>query len=227
MLEQIGPDIWHVQHRFKVAGMPLTSRMTVVRLQGERLWLHSPIALDDQLKAELRQLGQVAYIVAPNKMHHLFAGPCARAYPDALLYGAPGLQQKRPDLTHMITLTPCMPEAWQPELSQVFVAGLPFGNETVWFHHPSKTLIVTDFVQWWAGDLPAAARFYGWLTGVRKQLAIPWSIRLLIKDKAAMCASARQIMQWPIERVLYAHNGIIDNNARAALQAAFACLEQS
>ncbi len=225
MLEPIGPDIWHATHHFKVAGMPLSSRMTVVRLQGERLWLHSPVPLTDALKGQLKQLGQVAYIVAPNKMHHLFAGPCSRAYPDALLYGAPGLQHKRPDLPDLRILTPASMPAWQPELDQVFVAGLPFGNETVWFHHPSKTLIVTDFVQWWVGDLPVSTRFFALLTGVRKQLAIPYSIRLLIRDKAATRASARQIMQWPIERVLFAHNGIIDQNARAALQAAFAWLE--
>ena len=224
MLEAIGPEIWHVTHHFKVAGMPLSSRMTVVRLQGERLWLHSPVPLSEELKAQLKQLGQVAYIVAPNKKHHLFAGPCASAYPDALLYGAPGLEQKRPDLPNMLTLPPEIAPAWQPELDQVFIAGLPFGNETVWFHFPSKTLIVTDLVQWWQGDLPAAARLYGWLTGVRKQLAIPYPIRCLIKDKAATAASARQIMRWPIERVVYTHNGIIEHDARAALQAAFACL---
>ena len=47
----------------------------VVRLPDGRLFLHSPIAPSDDLAREVEALGPVAYLVAPNKFHHLFVSP--------------------------------------------------------------------------------------------------------------------------------------------------------
>ena len=57
--------------------------MTVIQLAGGGLWLHSPIRLDDALRAALDAMGPVRFIVAPNKAHHLFAKKCLAMYPQA------------------------------------------------------------------------------------------------------------------------------------------------
>jgi hypothetical protein len=221
MLNAIAPDIWHVPHNFTANGLPVSSRMTVVRLKSGGLWLHSPVPLDSRLLAELKALGDVKYIVAPSKTHHLFAAECAAAFPQAKLYGAPGLPAKRPDLTNMTELTPAAPPEWRDDLDQLFFDGIPFGNETVWFHKSSRTLILTDLCQWWQGDLPFAARVYASLVGVRRQLAVPRNVRWLVKDRQAAHASAQKILRWPIGRVTTAHNSIVEGDAHAAVKAAF------
>ena len=38
-------------HHFSVNGLPLTSRMIVVRLTDGELWLHSPVSTDAALQA--------------------------------------------------------------------------------------------------------------------------------------------------------------------------------
>src|SRR5471030_1160381 len=101
MLKAIAPDIWHLQHDFVASGLRVSSRMTVVRLHDSSLWLHSPVPLSTEVRSELATLGEVRYIVAPSKTHHLFASKCLAAFPGATLFGAPGLRQKRPDLTAM------------------------------------------------------------------------------------------------------------------------------
>jgi hypothetical protein len=221
MLKSIAPDIWHVQHEFVVNGLPISSRMTVVRLQNGSLWLHSPIPLSPELRGQLAELGYVEFIVAPSIAHHLFVAEYLAAFPQAKLFGAPGLSEKRPDLKGMRELSPNVESEWQADLEQIFFAGIPFGNETVWFHKASRTLILTDLCQWWQGELSFVARLFASLTGVRKQLDVPKTIRWLTKDKQAAHDSAQKILAWPIERVVMAHNAIVEQDAYASLKRAF------
>ena len=221
MLTQIGPNLWSLQRGFKTAGLPLSSRMTVVRFADGRLWLHSPVRFDDAVRAELAQLGEVAWIVAPNRFHHLFVAACRRAFPNARLYGAPGLAAKRPDLTDMHELGATVEPEWATELDQVWVRGMPLLNEVVWFHKASGTLIVTDVLQWLRGDLSWMTTVFAYLGGVRKRLAVPRTVRFATRDKAAAADSARAILRWPFTRVVVAHNAIVEDDAHAAVERAF------
>lgn len=210
-LQPIGPEIWHLQRHFKTAGIGVSVRMTVVRLHDGRLWLHSPVRLEEEDVAALNALGPVAYIVAPNKVHHLFAKRCAALFPNARIFGAPDLAQKRPDITGIQTLDPHEQAEWHNDLTQCFIAGIPFANETAWFHIASRTLILTDLCQWWRGDLDIGARIYTTLTGVRNRLAVPITVRLVVRDRQALRKSVETILAWPFERVVMAHNTVVAN----------------
>lgn len=225
MLKAIAPNIWHVQHSFSAYGLPVSSRMTIVRLNNGGLWLHSPVPLNSKVREELDRLGNVEYIVAPSKTHHLFISECLATFPEAKLFGAPGLRSKRPDLKTLCELTHSVEAKWKDDLDQICFDGIPLGNETVWFHKLSRTLIMTDLCQWWQGNLPLAARIFSSITGVRKQLAVPRTVRLVVKDRKAARLSAQKILSWPFERVVVAHNAIIEEGAYAAVEKAFACFD--
>ena len=227
MLQSLAPNLWHVVHPFSANGLPCTTRMTVVRLADTQLWLHSPVPIDAALKAELQALGEVRYIVAPSKAHHLFAGHCSAEFPQARLFGAPGLRAKRPDLAQMEELPPAATAPWAAELDYLLVQGIPAANETEWFHKPSATLIMTDLCQWWRGDLPVSTTLFAKLTGVRQRLDVARTVRLLVRDKAAVQASAAHILQWPFTRVLVAHNSVIETNAHAEVARALKSLPGS
>jgi hypothetical protein len=222
MLLPVAQDIWHLPYHFTVFGVRISSRMTVVRLRGAKLWLHSPVPISPQVRVQLDALGEVAYIVAPNKVHHLFAGDCKAAFPQAMLFGAPGLARRRPDLQDMHKLVAAPEPYWEGELGQLLVEGIPLMNETVWFHQRSRTLILTDLCQWWRGEMPVSSRLYATLTGVRKQLAVPYTVRLLVKDRAALARSIHRLFEWDFERVVVAHNSIVDTHARDAVRRALA-----
>lgn len=197
--------------------------MTVVRLADGSLWLHSPVPSSASLRSRLSELGEVRFVVAPNRMHHLFVTDWIDAFPQAQLFGAPGLRAKRRDLKNLRELGMQAEPEWQEDLEQVFFEGVPISNETVWLHRASRTLILTDLCQWWQGELPFPARLYARITGVRNRLAVPRTIRLAIKDRGAARASAERILQWPFERVVVAHNSIVENDAHQAVRTAFAC----
>ncbi len=216
-LTALAPNIWYATHAFTANGLPITTRMTVVRLPRGQLWLHSPIPISPKLKVALDALGEVQYIVAPNKMHHLFAGDCAAMFPQAQLFGAPGLRAKRPDLILLEELPAPGTGPWCPELDHMLFEGIPVANETDWFHAPSGTLILTDLCQWMQGDLPLVTLLYAKLTGVRARLAVPHTVRLLVRDKAAARASAARLLRWPTQRVVVAHNVVLETDAHAQL----------
>ncbi len=223
LLQPIADDVWHVVHTFSSYGLKISSRMTVIRLPGNRLWLHSPVPIGAALHAELLTLGEVSWIIAPNKLHHLFLSPCAALFPAAAVFTAPGLSAKRPDLAKYTALGNNLPGSWHPELDYFVFGGIPMGNETIWFHHPSGTLVLTDLCQWWQGELPFLAQLYALLTGVGKRMVVPPIVRWSVRDAAAARASADQMLQWPIRRVMMAHNTILEQDAYPALQQALRC----
>jgi hypothetical protein len=220
MLTSIAANVWTVQHYFAVNGVPTSSCMTVVRLNNGRLWLHSPVPIAAQDKVQLDSLGDVCYIVAPNLAHHLFVLDLATHYPLAKVYGAPGLAAKRPDLVGLQTLS-LDPGPWTPDLEGILFGGMPKVNETVWFHAPSGTLILTDICQCWMGPLAWQARWWAQLSGVRMRFDVPLIVRLLTRDRLAARASAQQVLRWPIERVVVGHNTVIQHDAKAQLVHAF------
>jgi hypothetical protein len=222
MLIQIAPDLWHMERGLKAAGLPVSSRMTVVRFKDGRLWIHSPVRIDEAVAGQLRSLGEVAWIVAPNRAHHLFAGQARRMFPQAALYGAPGLAAKRPDLAGLIELGDTVPPEWQQDLDQAVIRGMPFVNEAVWFHKASGTLIMTDVLQCWTGKLPWSVSAYARLTGVRSHLDVPRTVRLVTRDRMLAAGSARVILQWPFTRVITGHNAIVEHDAHALVERAFA-----
>ncbi|WAC74223.1 DUF4336 domain-containing protein [Roseateles sp. SL47] len=216
-------DIWQVRQALVVNGVPARTRMTVVRLASGQLWVHSPVALCADLIAQLRQLGPVVAVVAPNCAHHLFAGSFMEAFPQASLYLAPGLARKRPDLLgHSL---PDEPGIWQPDLTYHLWRGMPLINETVWFHARSGTLILTDVCQWWRGDaLPWQAALWARLTRVRSRMGVPLHVRAMVRDAEAAAASARDILNWPIRRISLAHDAVVEVQAHEQLTLALAPL---
>ena len=75
--------------------MQLGTRMTVIQMKNNSLFLHSPTKLTPLLKKQLDEIGKVSIIVCPNKLHHLYINSYVEKYPKAKLYAAPGLEKKK------------------------------------------------------------------------------------------------------------------------------------
>ena len=57
-LKQIGENIWivdgnEIHMSFKLFKAPFTTRMTVVKLDNNKLWIHSPIAFNKELDEKI------------------------------------------------------------------------------------------------------------------------------------------------------------------------------
>lgn len=224
MLRRLADDVWVTERPQRFFGLPVGARMTVIRLSGARLLLHSPLPLDAALRAELDVLGRVAYAVAPNRLHHLYAGDVAHAYPDARLWVAPGLPEKRPDLVHEGVLGDDAPAEWRSELEQAFFRGRPYENEVAFFHPASRTLLLCDLAfnfgprdAWPTRVLMSLLRSYGKLGPSKLD-------PLLIRDRAAARASLERILSWDFDRVIVAHGDVQESGGYALLRDGYSWL---
>ena len=223
-LRQLAENLWIADRPQTFYGLPVGTRMTVIRLAGDRLLLHSPVALDDRLRRELDALGRVSFAVAPNRVHHLHAGEVATAYPGARLWVAPGLERKRPDLRFEAILGDDAPAEWRDEVAQVFFRGRPYENEVVFFHRASRTLVMCDLAFNFGPRSPAPTRFLMKLLRSYGRLAPSTLDPLLIRDRRAARESLERILAWDFDRVIVAHGDVLESGGREALRRGYAWL---
>lgn len=225
LLRPLGNNIWTVPVENKLGGwLALNTRMTVVRLPGDRLVLHSPVPCRDDLRTELSELGSVFALLAPNKLHHLFLAEWKEHYPDALRIGAMGLEDKRPDLewTHLLgdEVDAMLGEALQPLL----IDGMPSVNESLFFHPESGTLIITDFL-FHHPEAKGATRAYAWSMGFLSKVSCPPLFRLGIRDKRAFRASLARLHQLPVQQMSLCHHALVSSDAKSILESALRRLQ--
>ena len=223
-LVQHAPDLWCAEQPLRFFGLEIGARMTVVRLAGGRLWLHSPIARSPELAVDVAGLGTPAFVVAPNRFHHLYAGEWQAAHPSAEVHVAPGLAAKRPDLAPCATLGASPPPGWADALDQTALEGWPLANEVVFFHRASATLIASDMAFHFGAESAPLTRFLFRLSGGYGRLSTTVLERLLVRDRAAFRRSLDRVLAWPIERIVVAHGAVLERDARAQLAHAYAWL---
>lgn len=228
MLIPICDNIWCVQSGMYMPGKLLhfSLRMTIVRLNQGELVLISPVKLDEALAVEIRALGKVAYIIAPNTFHHLYAGAVQALFPGSKLYGARGLHKKRPDLKFDGMIDDNRLDPWRNELDQMTIQGCPSFNEVVFFHRATGTLIVTDLafnVHTYQGALTGLMLR---LVGAHKRFAQSRAWRMITKDRAAAKQSVQALLAWDIRRVVVAHGDILETECKPALEKALAWMNK-
>ncbi|HEX3903806.1 MAG TPA: DUF4336 domain-containing protein [Polyangia bacterium] len=223
-LTAVAVDLWSHVHRQRLpGGAIMQARMNVVRLGDGALLVHSPTPVDDSLAAEIAALGDVGYVVAPNCFHHLHVTPFLTRFPGAKVYGAPGLAQKRPDLTLAGTLDDGAAVPWAGLLDQIALGGAPKLNEVVFLHRASRSLLVTDLLfnvtapDNWATGL--VLRLMGTYKRLGPNRLLRWR---LTKDRRALKASVERMLAWDFVRVLPGHGEVFESpeareRARAAL----------
>jgi len=171
----------------------------------------SPVKLRPELRADLKTLGPVRHLVSPNKLHHLYLRDWQIAYPQAQLWGPLSTIRKRRDLKFREPLRDSVPPEWGSDIDQVWFRGSFAMDEIVFFHRPSRTVIVADLIEafsdrflrehwrWWQRPL---ARIDGIVAD--KALA-PLEWRLSFLNRAPARTARAKVLTWPCERVIIAH----------------------
>ncbi|MEO0952649.1 MAG: DUF4336 domain-containing protein [Pseudomonadota bacterium] len=213
--------IWHSTHEVKFGPIKMNTRATFVRLSDGSIWVHSPVPLDELDVAKLARLGEVKFVVAPNKTHHIFFEGFIAQFPGAKGFVAPGLATKEPGLSCFATLDADANRLWSEDFDSVFVDGLPVLNETVWFHRGTGTLLLADLLFSFAPRSFGMTQLVARLLGVYDRLAMSRTMKFMVKDRANFKLSIDQILSWPIERIILAHDRIIEDDAQTQLIAAF------
>ncbi|MGA7871270.1 MAG: DUF4336 domain-containing protein [Candidatus Binatus sp.] len=233
-MNNLAPNLWTVdQPAFSTGFAKIGTRMTVIKLAGGGLFLHSPTKLDDETKQALDAIGEVRAVVAPSRAHHLFVGDYIKAWPNAKLYGPPGLVGDiadfrarlgaRRDLKLDAVLGDEPQSEWAGEIDQHLFKGAPQLNEVVFFHRPTRSAIFTDLVFNVPADFKDARVFYT-IVGARGRFGPHLLIRLAIRDHKAARESVAKILEWDFDRVILTHGDVLESGGKAKFAQAFSYL---
>lgn len=220
----LATGLWIVDHPLVVSGLHLGTRTTLVRLGGGGLFVHSPGPAGEPLHREVEKLGPVAALVAPNKMHHLHLADWIRAFPQARVFGAPGLRSKLPELRFDEELGDETPELWRAELDQVVVQGAPRLQEVAFLHRASRTLLLTDLAFHVLHSDSRLTRIAMRLNGGYGRFGTTRLLRSMIRDRRAARASLDRILAWNFDRIVVTHGEVLEHGGREALREAYAWL---
>jgi hypothetical protein len=215
-------------------------RGTIVRLQSGALAVFSPVALTDEVKAKIAQMGEVKYIAALDIEHHIYIGPWHAAYPKAKVIGPEGLPEKRAkqkneDVPFSVVFTANKQETVDPEFDSEFeyeYVPAHANKEIVFNHKPTGTLIQADLIF----NLPATEQFsktgdsatsgiltkiFGSLTntsGKGQQRLIWHGPSNANKDRAGFNRSVARINEWKFDRMIPCHGDTIETGAKGVFQ---------
>ncbi|CAM2005524.1 hypothetical protein [Acanthopleuribacter pedis] len=212
MMEQIVAGVFCARRPLRFLGVEVGARMTVLQLDGGLLY--SPIDVDEQA---VTALGKPRWVVAPNKLHHLFAGPWLERGLEG--WAAPGLAEKRSDLNFVGTLDRGE-HPFGDAVETLTLTCFPMTNEVVLFHRPSRTLVVTDFVFNFAPTAPWFTRFAMRGAGCYPGCRASHLERALMKRDVARRELAT-MLRWDFERIIPAHGEVVTGDARRALVDAY------
>jgi hypothetical protein len=229
-LKRVGENLWIVdgpEIRMKYAGLrfPFSTRMTIIRLSDDRLWVHSPIEPVPSLCQAIDDLGSVAFLISPNRLHTTWLAAWQHRWPQAVTAGVasePAWDGTRLNVSIDLSAAAVFP--WSNAIAQVFVPGAMF-SEAVFCHLPSRTLIVTDLIEnfelervtcWWL-------RLLLRLTGpLHPHGTAPPDMRFSFRHhKRELRAAVAQMRAWKPERIILAHGRCYPANGAGELQRAF------
>lgn len=219
VLQQWRENVYLHEESISCYGIVISRRMTVIRLNDGRLWVHSPNALTSGLEQALDSIGEVAFIVAPNKMHQSALDEYVERYPTAKLFLPSAFPEMRPDLPYHDILGNVPPSGWGSEIEQVVLRGNVFFTEVVFFHHASQAIIVTDLIENFRKEHTSA------LGRVLLRLAKGYGRPVPAPEHRAYTLSWKQFSEsvapmngWDFDAIILAHGALIEEKARDCLQ---------
>jgi hypothetical protein len=179
--------------------VPAGRRTAVVALPDGGRWVHSPVpGIDD-----------VRHAVAPSAIHgHLDLG----AYPEARLWGGPGLARRRRDLRFAGELGD--EPVWPDVFDQALIPQLPAGGEVVFCHRASGTLIVGDAVWNVTPDQSLRSRVWAGGLGVHPTPLFRLALR-------GARAAIDRILSWDFDRIVVGHGPNIETGGREVFARAY------
>lgn len=210
-------DFWLLRYPLKHLGFDMQRNVSVVRLAQGNIAILSSGPFTPQDVAAIRDLGTPSWLVEGMLRHDTFSQQGHDAFPDLPFLAPPGFEAKV-DFP-IVPIIPVPPE-WGSDLQAVELGGMPASRETLFFHAASRTLIVEDLLFNFPGKHSLRTRFLLRLAVGKQAPAVPRSVPLQVRDRAAFETALAQIFTWDFERIVVAHGEPIAQDGREILREA-------
>lgn len=223
-LVQHAEGLWTAWAPHRFFGLHLGTRMTVVRLPGGSLWLHSVVPVDDLLADEIQTHGPVRHIVVPSLYHHVYVTDAIQRWPAARVHAPAAMRRKRPELRIDAELSETPDPEWGGMLVPLHIDGSML-DETVFVHRPSRTLVCSDLVENFETSAHFPTRLYLKAAGLHGQVGWSRFLRLVYRNRLATRRSLERLLALDFDRIVLAHGRVLERGGPAAVRDAFRWLE--
>lgn len=227
-LKQIAPNVWIADGGWiRFYGLPFPTRMTVIRLSDGAIWVHSPIADLNGLADAVAALGPVRHLIAPNWIHYAWLPAWQTRFQEATTWVSPGVVDRASSrglqlsFDHLLGNQP--PVQWAADIDQR-LADSGVHREVVFFHHASKTLVLTDLIEnfephkvpWWARPILRVGRVCDPDGGMPRDMAASFRRR-----PEHLQELVDTMIAWKPERIVLAHGRWYQTDGAVELRRAF------
>jgi hypothetical protein len=223
-LVQHAEGLWSVAVPHRFYGLHLGTRMTVIRLPGGGLWLHSVVAVDDILADEIQAQGTIEHIVMPNLYHHVYVTDAIQRWPAARVRAPAAMRRKRPEVRIDAELSETPDPDWGGVLVPVHIDGSIL-DETVFVHRPTRTLVCADLVENFDTSPHLLTRLYLSASGIRGRVAFSRFLRPMYRDRRATRRSLERLLELDFDRVVLTHGRVLERGGPAAVREAYRWLK--
>lgn len=204
-------------------GVMFPTRMIVVKLTNNSLWVNSPVPVSPDILVRIKALGSVKYLVSPTKMHVWRLEEWHAMFPDAELWAPPQVPQEFKRLPFAGILGDAPPSGWADDLDQLIFKGNYFIDEVFFYHRRSRTVIVGDFIQNHPREKSRPFRNALFkLEGVEyPHGGVGLDIRLSFTNRNLARQSLEKLLSWDFDKLVIAHGVCVVKDAKPYVERAF------
>jgi hypothetical protein len=149
-MQEFAENIWIVDGPdVRDMGIMFTTRMIIVKLQDDSLWVDSPVPASYETLLEISSLGPIRYIIAATQRHVWRLESWHTLFPHAQLWvtETTPFTLKKGNLPYTGILRDVAEQAWANDLEQLLFMGSPYLKEVIFYHKSSHTVILDDLIQ--------------------------------------------------------------------------------
>jgi hypothetical protein len=225
-LQPFGTDIWTVDGPpVRDFGVWFTTRMTVVQLSGGSVWVDSPVTVPSGTLQQITDLGPVRYLVAATPRHVWRLDGWHTLFPDAGLWvpRTTLMTLKKGNLPITGVLGDEPDPGWADDFEQVAFKGNRLIEEVIFFHKPSRTVILDDLIQVHpiveGKFLRNALSRLGGVAAPRG--GVPLDIRFTFTKRKLARQSLERLLSWDFDKLIIAHGPCVEKDAKDFVEEAF------
>jgi hypothetical protein len=217
-LTQVDEGLLTVVGELKMPLGEFPRRMTVVRLDDDRLVIFSAVALEEPEMQQLEAYGDPAFMIVPSDLHRIDAKIWKQRYPQLTVVAPPGAREK---VSEVVTVDTDWVDFKDPAVKYVNVSGTEGSEAALVVRRKAGTSLIVNDLIWNVPDQPGIG---GWLFHAMglsgDQPIIPFVAKMhTIRDRNAV---RHQLQEWSrlygLQRIIVSHGDIIGSEAPIVLR---------
>lgn len=214
-MKEVAENVWTLRYPLPVLGSQFGRTVTIIRLAFGKLVIHSTGKFSGEDVAAIRGLGEPGWLVDASRFHDTYAKDGRARFPE-IPYLVPPAFDKEGRLKSQPLMPP--PQEWEGELEVMPLAGMPLVQEHVFYHPPSRSLIVCDLIFHFGQRRSRWRRLISrYLMGLHNGIGMSFFFRLSVRDKTAFLGSLKRILQWDFQRIIVGHGDVLEGAGRELL----------